>query len=63
MDNKCFLCKRKLKHGEEYTSINKGFYSEVGDKDWVALIFHNKCWRLLGKNVDKKLLPLFEAEV
>lgn len=63
MDDRCFVCKKKIKDNEEYTSINKGFYSEFGDKDWIALIFHDKCWQLLGRYAGKKLLPLFEAEI
>lgn len=60
---RCFLCNKRVKDGDDYTSINKGLYSEEGDKDWVALIFHEKCWRGLGKRATKQLRPLFEAEV
>ncbi len=31
MDAQCFICRKKIKDGEEYTSINKGVYSEEGD--------------------------------
>ncbi len=40
-DAKCFICRKKIKDREEYTSINKGVYSEEGDNDWIALIFHH----------------------
>lgn len=63
MDAKCFICMKKLKHGDKYTSINKGIYSEEGDKDWIALIFHKNCWIKFGIGIDEKLLPIFEAEV
>ena len=63
MDAQCFFCTKKIKDGEEYTSINKGVYSEEGDKDWIALIFHENCWAKFGKDIDRKLIPLFEVEV
>lgn len=63
MDDICFVCKKKMKDGEDYTSINKGIYSEEGDKEWVAMIFHDSCWEKMGKNVSAELSPLFEAEV
>ena len=62
MDAKCFICRKKIKDREEYTSINKGVYSEEGDNDWVALIFHENCWTKFGKGVDRELIPLFETE-
>jgi hypothetical protein len=58
----CFLCKKKINHGEEYTSINKGNYSVEGDKDWIALIFHDACWSKLGKNVRGKIANIFQVE-
>jgi len=63
MDAKCFICKKKIKHGDEYTSINKGIHSEEGVKDWIALIFHEDCWTKYGKGIFKKLVPLFEVAV
>ena len=63
MNARCFVCKKKIKDEEAYTSINKGIYSEEGDKDWIALIFHETCWVKLRKDADKRLIPLFEAEV
>lgn len=62
MNARCDLCKKKVKHNEEYTSINKGIYSEEGDKDWVALIFHAACWAKLGKNVRGKIANIFQVE-
>jgi hypothetical protein len=63
MDAKCFICEKKIKHGDEYTSTHKGIYSEEGDKDWIALIFHRNCWTRFGKGADKKSVPIFEVEV
>jgi hypothetical protein len=63
MDDACFLCKKKMKDGDDYTSINKGIYSEEGDKEWIALIFHDSCWEKIGVNASPELTPLFEAEV
>ncbi len=62
MASKCFVCEKKIKYGEDYTSVNKGTYSEVGDKDWIALIFHDECWARLGQRANKKIAPLFEVE-
>ena len=62
MDTQCFICRKKIKDREEYTSINKGVYSEEGDNDWIALIFHENCWTKFGKGVDRELIPLFETE-
>jgi len=62
MDNRCYFCKKKIKDGDEYTSISKGIYSEDGDKEWIALIFHDSCWAKMGKGADPKLAPLFKAE-
>lgn len=58
----CCLCKKKIDHGEDYTSINKGNYSEEGDKDWIVLIFHDVCWENLGKEATGKIVTLFQAE-
>jgi hypothetical protein len=58
----CYLCRKKINHGEDYTSINKGNYSEEGDKDWIALIFHDSCWKKFGKGVTENILPIFQVE-
>jgi hypothetical protein len=58
----CALCEKKVKQSEEYTSINKGIYSEEGDKNWIALIFHDACWANLGKNVRGKIANIFQVE-
>ena len=62
MGARCYLCKKKIDHGEDYTSINKGNYSEEGDKDWIALIFHDACWGKLGKKATGKIAPIFQVE-
>jgi hypothetical protein len=62
MDARCYICKKKIKYGEDVTSINKGNYSEEGDKDWIALIFHDACWERLGKTATGKIAPIFQAE-
>ncbi|MEK6635808.1 MAG: hypothetical protein AABY38_05570 [Planctomycetota bacterium] len=54
---------KRIKHGDEYTSTHKGIYSEEGDKDWIALIFHRNCWTRFEKGADKKSVPIFEVEV
>lgn len=59
MDAHCYLCKKKINHGEDYTSINKGIYSMEGDKDWIALIFHDVCWGKFGKMTIGKIVPIF----
>jgi hypothetical protein len=58
----CALCEKKVKQSEEYTSINKGIYTEEGDKNWIALIFHDACWAMLGKNVRGKIANIFQVE-
>jgi hypothetical protein len=63
METRCSICNKKIKYGEEYTSINKGIYSEEGGKDWIALIFHEECWHKLGMKANKDIISLFEAEV
>ena len=63
MDDRCVLCRKRMKHGEEYTSINKGIYSPHGDKDWVAVIFHDECWQRMGEAAGLKLTRLSEAQV
>ncbi len=63
MNAKCFICRKRIKDGEEYTSINKGVYSEEGDNGWVALIFHENCWMKFGKGIGREWIPLFETEV
>lgn len=62
MNARCDLCKKKVKHSEEYTSINKGIYSEEGDKNWIALIFHDACWAMLGKNVIGNVANIFQVD-
>lgn len=62
MEDRCFVCRKRLRFGEDYTSINKGTHSPSGDKDWVALVFHDACWAKLGEGASKKLMPLFRAE-
>jgi len=62
MDAHCYVCEKKIKHGEDYTSINKGTFSEEGDKDWIALIFHDACWIKLGKTATGKIVPIFQVE-
>lgn len=62
MNASCHFCKKKIKHGDDYTSINKGNYSEEGDKDWIALIFHDVCWKKLGKIAAGKIAPIFQVE-
>ena len=49
MEDRCFLCRKRLKFGEDCTSINKGTHSPSGDKDWIALIFHEACWAKFGE--------------
>ena len=63
MDDRCILCRRKMKYGDEYTSINKGIYSAHGDKDWVALIFHDECWKRIGESAGLNMTRLSEADV
>lgn len=62
MEARCYLCKKKIKEGEDYTSINKGIYCEEGDKDWIALIFHEACWAKLSTTVTGRILPIFQVE-
>ena len=62
MDACCYLCKKEINHGEDYTSINKGNYSEEGDKDWIALIFHDACWKGLGEKATGKIVPIFQVK-
>jgi len=57
------FCKKEIKDGENYISINKGIYTEEGDKDWIALIFHNHCWHEYWKESDRKNLPIVNVEV
>ena len=62
MNARCYLCKKKIKHGEDFTSINKGNYSEEGDESWIALIFHDACWGKIGQSATGKLAPIFQVE-
>lgn len=62
MDPRCYLCKKEVKHGEDYTSINKGIYSVEGDKDWIALIFHDACWAKFGKRASGQTSAIFQVE-
>jgi hypothetical protein len=62
MEARCYLCKKKIEQGEDYTSINKGIYSEEGDEDWVAIIFHDACWAKFGEKATQEIAPIFEIE-
>lgn len=63
MQDRCFFCKKKMKRGDDYTCINKGIYSEEGDKEWIALIFHDLCWSKMGGNANPALALLFNLEI
>lgn len=63
METRCFVCRKNIGEGEDYTSINKGIYSQEGDQEWVALIFHDLCWQKMRQHAPPQLVPLFDAEV
>ncbi|MDE3057099.1 MAG: hypothetical protein KGJ59_03970 [Bacteroidota bacterium] len=63
MEARCHFCKKRIKHDEDYTSINKGIYSEEGDNDWIALIFHEACLAKFGKKTKGRLAEIFETEL